>query len=77
MQPANENAVAVRDEILDLLRQQMEILDSPLGLTVEQLKECYERQGRVDELREKLQAGSVPKVEAEPIPYGAGTATPA
>jgi hypothetical protein len=52
----DENIVAVRGEMVDLLRQQMESLDSPGGLTDSQLIECYNRQGRVQELREKLQA---------------------
>ncbi|MFZ0537246.1 MAG: hypothetical protein WAM47_10300 [Candidatus Sulfotelmatobacter sp.] len=51
-----EDIVAVRREMLDLLRQQMESLDSAGGLTDSQLIECYNRQGRVQELREKLQA---------------------
>ncbi|MFY9744531.1 MAG: hypothetical protein WA252_16095 [Candidatus Sulfotelmatobacter sp.] len=50
---------AIRQEILGLLRQQMETLDSPSGLTDDQLRECYLRQGRVQELREVLQAASV------------------
>jgi hypothetical protein len=49
------NLKAVRQEMLDLLRQQMETLDSPLGLTDAQLRECYIRQTRVQELREQLQ----------------------
>ena len=53
-----EDIAAVRQEILDLLRQQMEALDSPLGLTDARLSECYERQARVQELREKLQAAA-------------------
>jgi hypothetical protein len=55
--------VAVRPEILDLLRLQMEALDSPQGLTDAQLRECYVRQNRVQEFREKLQAAS--KLERE------------
>jgi hypothetical protein len=55
MQRVIEDVVAVRQEILDLLRQQMEALDSPLGLTDTKLKECYDRQTRVQELREQLQ----------------------
>jgi hypothetical protein len=51
-----EDIVAVRREMLDLLRQQVEALDSPRGMTDAQLIECYNRQGRVQELREKLQA---------------------
>jgi hypothetical protein len=53
-----EEIAAVRREILDLLRQQMEALDSPLGLTDARLTECYERQARVQELRERLQAAT-------------------
>jgi hypothetical protein len=56
---------AVREEILRLLRQQMEALDAPLGLTDARLSECYERQGRVQELREKLQALSNSSLEAK------------
>jgi len=63
MQAGDEELVAVRQEILHLLRQQMEALDSPSGLTDACLSECYERQARVQELREKLQ--SLSKSEAE------------
>jgi hypothetical protein len=56
MQPQAEDIVAVRREMLDLLCQQMEVLNSEPELTVSQLRECYDRQGRVQELREKLQA---------------------
>jgi hypothetical protein len=55
-QVEDKNIVAVRREMLDLLRQQMEFLDSPGGLTDSQLIECYNRQGRVQELREELQS---------------------
>ena len=56
MRPTAENNVmAVRQEMLDLLRQQMDALDSPQGLTDDQLRECYMRQTRVQELREQLQ----------------------
>jgi hypothetical protein len=53
MQSEREDRLAARREILDLLRERMESLDSPLGLTDEQLKQCYHRQARVQELREK------------------------
>jgi hypothetical protein len=56
MQSQAEDIVAVRREMFDLLRQQMEVLNSAPELTDSQLRECYERQGRVQELREKLQA---------------------
>jgi hypothetical protein len=52
----NLDMVAVRREILELLNQQMEVLDSPLELSEGRLMECYNRQTRVQELREILQA---------------------
>jgi hypothetical protein len=55
MQSEAEDMMAARREILDLLRQQMDALNSPFGLTDEKLRECYDRQARVQELREKLQ----------------------
>jgi hypothetical protein len=48
--------VAVREQIMHLLHLQIEALDSPLELTDARLTECYERQARVQELRERLQA---------------------
>jgi len=72
MQAGAEEIVAVRQEILQLLRQQMEALDSPLGLTDARLTECYERQGRVQELREKLDAMLMSATEAESLPDEAG-----
>lgn len=62
-----EDLVAVRREIMDLIGQQMEALDSPLGLTDTQLIECYERQSRVQELRDKLRAALNPEREERPI----------
>jgi hypothetical protein len=56
MQPHAEDLVAVRREMLDLLRQQLEVLNSVPELKDSQLRECYDRQGRVQELQEKLQA---------------------
>jgi hypothetical protein len=64
----SENMVAVRQEILDLLRQQMEVLDSPLGVTEDKLRECYVRQARVQELRDKLQAASKSEPEINSTP---------
>jgi len=60
-----EEIVAVRQEIQQLLCQQMDALDSPLGLTEARLSECYERQARVHELREQLQALSGSEHESE------------
>ena len=48
--------VAIREQMMHLLNLQIEALDSPLGLNDARLTECYERQARVQELREKLQA---------------------
>lgn len=56
MQSRAEDMMAVRKQIMHLLNQQMEALDSPQGLTDERLTECYERQAQVQELRERLQA---------------------
>ena len=56
MPQQGDDMVAVRREMLDLLREQMEVLDSGLELTDGQLRECFDRHGRVQELREKLQA---------------------
>ena len=80
-----EDIGAVRREILDLLRQQMEALDSPLGLTDAVLSQCYERQARVQELREKLQAaaslepgiGSTPHESSAAAEPSSGVAPPA
>src|SRR5579872_5943328 len=72
MQPITIDVLAVRQEMLDLLRQQMAVLDSPAGLTDAQLRECYVRQIRVQELRERLQAAFDPEpataTEASPAP---------
>ena len=56
MKPEAEDIATVRREMLYLLGQQMEALNSPLGLTDDRLRECYDRQMRVQELREKLQS---------------------
>jgi hypothetical protein len=46
---------AVRREIWNLLQLQMETLSSAQELTDQQIVECYNRQIRVQELREKLE----------------------
>jgi monoamine oxidase len=53
--PVTDEISALRQEILDLLNQQMAALDSPLGLSDTVLTDCYHRQERVQELRERLQ----------------------
>jgi len=64
MPARTEDVAALRREIIDLLRQQMEALDSPLGLTDIRLIECYKRQARVQELRETLEAATTAEPEA-------------
>jgi hypothetical protein len=56
MPSRDDDIVAVRRELLDLLHPQMDMLNSSSELTDGQLRECYDRQGRVRELGEKLQA---------------------
>jgi hypothetical protein len=60
MPATTEDIVAMRQEIWELLRRQMAILNSPEGLSDGKLMECYERQARVQELREKLQGDHDP-----------------
>ena len=55
MQEQTAEIAALRAEIMKLLHQQLEALDSPEGLTDTKLMECYDRQGRVQALREQLQ----------------------
>jgi hypothetical protein len=65
MQVETAEILAVRAEIMDLLRQQLAALDSTGELSDITLMECYDRQARVQELREKLQSSSYAK-EGEP-----------
>ena len=55
MQLSAEELTAIKREMVSLLRLQMENLESAQGLTDEKLAECYARQSRIQELREKLQ----------------------
>ncbi len=59
-----EDLVAARQEIWDLLRQQVETLGSSQELTDRQLIECYNRQLRVQELRERLENLSTRGIDA-------------
>lgn len=61
MPSQTEEIAAVRREIINLLRRQMEALDSPEGMTDSTLTECYERQDQVRTLRDRLQAISRPE----------------
>jgi hypothetical protein len=71
MQGRFDDVAAIRKEILNLLRQQMEALESPLGLSDDQLRECYIRQNRVQELREMLQSGAASVGAASSMPDAA------
>jgi hypothetical protein len=75
MPARGEEIAAVRQQIINLLREQMETLDSPLGLTDERLSECYRRQERVQELRERLQAlaGTEPVTNPASLDMGDST----
>jgi hypothetical protein len=64
MQPILAIMGAIRREIMDLLEQQMAVLNSPLGLTDSQLRECYLRQNRVQQLRELLQSPPISDQDA-------------
>jgi hypothetical protein len=67
MHASFENVADIRNEMMRLLRQQMSALDSPAGLTYEQLRECYVRQTRVQELREMLQSAIASQEDAAVI----------
>lgn len=54
--PASLDADSIRQEMLDLLRQQIEVLNSSSGPTDDQLRECYLRQFRLQALRDQLLA---------------------
>ena len=56
MYQESQEIIALRAEMMTLLRQQLDALDTPEGLTDSRLMECYARQSRVQELREKLQS---------------------
>jgi len=77
MQLETDATVGVRQEILDLLRQQMDALNSPLGLTDEKLRQCYERQARVQELREQLQDNATAMATVMPPPVAVTSVDPA
>lgn len=59
-----EEIGAIRREIWSLLKLQMETLGSSQQLTDRQIIECYNRQIRVLELREKLEM-RIPEKRAE------------
>jgi hypothetical protein len=67
MQAETAETVAIRAEIMDLLRQQLAALDSTGELSDTMLMQCYDRQARVQELREELQSISYAKERESPV----------
>ena len=67
MQAETAETVAIRAEIMDLLRQQLAALDSTGELSDTMLMQCYDRQARVQELREELQSISYVKERESPV----------
>ncbi len=72
MQVETAEVMAIRTEIMDLLRQQLSALDQSEELSDKTLIECYDRQARVQELRERLQSissarGPEPAIETDRI----------
>lgn len=62
-----EDQQTIRQEMIRLLRLQMDALNSPEGPTDQQLADCYARQAHIQQLREQLQAtyaGSQPTCTA-------------
>jgi hypothetical protein len=62
-----EDIVAARREIWSLLQKQLEALNSPSGLTDGELIACYDRQTKVQQLREKLEATRDPGSDDRPM----------
>lgn len=52
--PDNDRVDEMRQEIIRLLRAQLEALGELSGLSDAQLEACYKRQERVRELRDRL-----------------------
>ncbi len=61
--PENGRLDHVRQEIIQLLRMQLEALADLSGLTDAQLTACYQRQERVRELRDQLSVAEDRKTE--------------
>lgn len=74
--PENDRFDPVRQEIIQLLRAQLEALAELSGLTDAQLTACYKRQQRVRELRDLLSVEGYSK-PADATLSGQITAPPA
>ena len=64
--PQNEDCHGLRQEILQLLRAQMQALEEPSRLSDVELAACYRRQEKVGELRDQLYIALKPKEALEP-----------
>ena len=64
--PQNEDCHGLRQEIIQLLRAQMEALEEPSRLSDVELAACYRRQEKVGELRDQLFVALKPKEALEP-----------
>ena len=59
--PQNEDCHGLRQEIIQLLRAQMQALEEPSRLSDVELAACYRRQEKVGELRDQLFVALNPK----------------
>jgi hypothetical protein len=59
--PENEDCHELRQEILQLLHDQMQALEEPSRLSDVELANCYRRQEKVSELRDQLFIALKPK----------------
>ena len=64
--PQNEDCHGLRQEIIQLLRAQMQALEEPSRLSDVELAACYRRQEKVSELRDQLSIALKPKEELGP-----------
>ena len=74
--PENGRLDLVRQEIIQLLRMQLEALADLSGLTDAQLTACYQRQERVRELRDQLSLADDRKTEDATFPGQVSTSLP-
>src|ERR1700738_2028882 len=83
--PQNEDCHGLRQEIIELLRAQMQALEEPSRLSDVELAACYRRQEKVGELRDQLCIALKPKkamgancgdLPSAPIPSATNSGTP-
>jgi hypothetical protein len=59
--PQNEDCHGLRQEIIELLRAQMQALEEPSRLSDVELAACYRREEKVGELRDQVFVALKPK----------------